>query len=138
MDRISGDALTVLKQLVDNDYPEDNLPEGATYSMLCYLAAIGYASMQTWQPPKPDSPYRDEQDGLSGFAITEKGREYIRLQAEAASEQSRKETEQRKKDVAHHQQLHQQHTSPNTQQIKDKSFGAHLLLTSSLPLSLPK
>lgn len=102
MDRISGDALAALKQLVDNDYPADNLPDGATYSMLCYLTAIGYVRKQTWQPPKPDSPYREEREGLSGFTITEKGREYIRLQAEAASEQSRKEAEQRKKDVAHY------------------------------------
>lgn len=111
MDPISTDALTVLRALLERDHGEDDLPPGASIAMLQYLVALGYAACQTWEPPHPDSPYRDLAQGYVAYAITEKGREYIRLKDEEA-------------------QPRQQHASPDTQKIEKKSFGTHLLLTS--------
>ena len=84
MDPISTDALTVLRALLERDHGEDDLPPGASIAMLQYLVALGYAACQTWEPPHPDSPYRDLALGYVAYAITEKGREYIRLKDEEA------------------------------------------------------
>ncbi len=84
MDPISTDALTVLRALLERDHGEDDLPPGASIAMLQYLVALGYAACQTWEPPHPDSPYRDLAQGYVAYAITEKGREYIRLKDEEA------------------------------------------------------
>ena len=84
MDPISTDALTVLRALLERDHGEDDLPPGASIAMLQYLGALGYAACQTWEPPHPDSPYRDLAQGYVAYAITEKGREYIRLKDEEA------------------------------------------------------
>lgn len=87
MDPISTDALTVLRALLERDHGEDDLPPGASIAMLQYLVALGYAACQTWEPPHPDSPYRDLAQGYVAYAITEKGREYIRLKDEAIEQE---------------------------------------------------
>lgn len=87
MDPISADALTVLRALLERDHGEDDLPPGASIAMLQYLVALGYAACQTWEPPHPDSPYRDLAQGYVAYAITEKGREYIRLKNEAIEQE---------------------------------------------------
>lgn len=87
MDPISTDALTVLRALLERDHGEDDLPPGASIAMLQYLVALGYAACQTWDPPHPDSPYRDLAQGYVAYAITEKGREYIRLKDEAIEQE---------------------------------------------------
>ena len=87
MDPISADALTVLRALLERDHGEDDLPPGASIAMLQYLVALGYAACQTWVPPHPDSPYRDLAQGYVAYAITEKGREYIRLKNEAIEQE---------------------------------------------------
>lgn len=84
MDPISTDALTVLRALLERDHGEDDLPPGASIAMLQYLVALGYAACQTWEPPHPDSPCRDLAQGYVAYAITEKGREYVRLKDEEA------------------------------------------------------
>ena len=87
MDPISADALTVLRALLERDHGEDDLPPGASIAMLQYLVALGYAACQTCEPPHPDSPYRDLAQGYVAYAITEKGREYIRLKNEAIEQE---------------------------------------------------
>lgn len=87
MDPISIDALTVLRALIERDHGEDDLPPGASIAMLQYLVALGYAACQTWEPPHPDSPYRDLAQGYVAYAITEKGREYVRLKDEAIEQE---------------------------------------------------
>lgn len=87
MDPISIDALTVLRALLERDHGEDDLPPGASIAMLQYLVALGYAACQTWEPPHPDSPYRDLAQGYVAYAITEKGREYVRLKDEAIEQE---------------------------------------------------
>lgn len=87
MDPISTDALTVLRALLERDHGEDDLPPGASIAMLQYLVALGYAACQTWEPPHPDFPYRDLAQGYVAYAITEKGREYIRLKDEAIEQE---------------------------------------------------
>lgn len=97
MDPISTDALTVLRALLERDHGEDDLPPGASIAMLQYLVALGYAACQTWEPPHPDSPYRDLAQGYVAYAITEKGREYIRLKDEAI-EQERNDKRDQERD----------------------------------------
>ena len=94
MDPISTDALTVLRALLERDHGEDDLPPGASIAMLQYLVALGYAACQTWEPPHPDSPYRDLAQGYVAYAITEKGREYIRLKDEAIEQERNNKREQ--------------------------------------------
>ena len=94
MDPISTDALTVLRALLERDHGEDDLPPGASIAMLQYLVALGYAACQTWEPPHPDSPYRDLAQGYVAYAITEKGREYIRLKDEAIEQERNNKRDQ--------------------------------------------
>ena len=94
MDPISTDALTVLRALLERDHGEDDLPPGASIAMLQYLVALGYAACQTWEPPHPDSPYRDLAQGYVAYAITEKGREYIRLKGEAIEQERNNKRDQ--------------------------------------------
>lgn len=103
MDPISTDALTVLRALLERDHGEDDLPPGASIAMLQYLVALGYAACQTWEPPHPDSPYRDLAQGYVAYAITEKGREYIRLkdeEAQLAQQRSNDAAKQHRKETS--------------------------------------
>lgn len=95
MDKVSEDACSVLELLDAHPYTENNPPKGVSYDMFEYLKSVGYVAFQTWSPPRPDSPYRDEQQGLIAYAITEKGREYLRLMREQKDAE-----EQRAKDAA--------------------------------------